>query len=108
MNIYNFHGEIEISNIGKELRKIIFSEKLAFKILTGYGSTCMISKSKNAALKSLMALKKQSLIKGFFPGDVRHTVLDQSSPYYEDKIKYSNIVKKDEDYGNPGIIFVFL
>ena len=56
-----FHGYTLISEIGKELRKIIINEKSSFKILTGYGSKTGFSKSKQAALRSLAKIKKEGL-----------------------------------------------
>ncbi|BCR36689.1 hypothetical protein [Mariniplasma anaerobium] len=103
-----FHGEIFISEIGKELRDIVKSEKSAFKILTGYGSTGGTSSSKHAALKSLRNMKKQGLIKGYCPGEVKNQLLSDTSPFYETKSKYESILKNDSDFGNDGIIFVFI
>ncbi len=103
-----FHGDVLISEIGKELRQIVKSEKTAFKILTGYGSTSGTSNSKHAALKSLRNMKKQKLINGYCPGEVKHQLLDQTSPFLETKNLYESILKSDPDFGNDGIIFVFI
>ena len=103
-----FHGDVFISEIGKELRKIVKIEKKAFKILTGYGSGGGKSKSKQAALKSLRNMKKQELIKGYCPGEVKHQLLDQKSPFLETKNLYESVLKSDPDFGNDGIIFVFI
>lgn len=103
-----FHGETPISDIGKVLRQIASKEKSAFKILTGYGSTHGVSQSKSAALKSLRNMKKSGLIKGYLPGEVKHMLLDDTSPYYETKVNYEQILKSDSDFGNDGIIFVFV
>ena len=109
MNIYKeFHGEIEISSIGKRLREIVKQEKKSFKILTGYGSTSKKSKSKEAALKSLSKMKKENLIKGFLPGEVKYKLLSKNDNFYEDKMNYADTIKNDPDYGNDGIIFVFV
>lgn len=109
MKIYEqFHGEIDRRNIGKELRCIVKNEKNNFKLLTGYGSTCGVSISKQAVIKSLNKMKQEGLIKGYLPGNIKHMVVDNKSIYYEDKIKYYNLIKNDEDYGNEGIIFVFI
>lgn len=109
MKVYTqFYGETLITDIGKELRNIIKTEKNCFKILTGYGSTVGVSKSKNAALKSLAKMKEEGLIKGYFPGEVKDNLLTSASPYYESKINYESIVKRDNDYGNDGIIFIFV
>ena len=103
----NFHGNIEISKIGFELRKIAKLGK-DFKILTGYGSTCGLSKSRIAAIKSLSKMKNEGIIKGFLPGEVKFNILKENSPYYEDKINFSQRIKNDSDFGNDGIIFIFI
>lgn len=103
-----FHGNILISNIGKELRNIAKKEKTAFKVLTGYGSTTGYSKSRSAVLKSLASMKKEGIIKGYFPGEIKLQLLTDKSPYYDSKVNYESIVKSDFDYGNEGIIFVFV
>lgn len=103
-----FHGEILISEIGKELRDIVKREKSAFKILTGYGSSSGKSNSKHAALKSLRNMKKQGLIKGYCPGEVKNQLLSDNSPFYETKSLYESVLKNDSDFGNDGIIFVFV
>lgn len=109
MKIYTeFHGQIDSKDIGKKLRELVKKEKQTFKILTGYGSTSNISKSKSAAIQSLKKMKKGGLIKGFIPGEIKFQVLSENSPFYEDKIKYQNILKNDIDYGNEGIIYVIL
>ena len=88
-----FHGDILINDIGKRLREIIKKENKSFKILTGYGSSIGMSQSKKAALKSLMKMKKEGLIKGYFPGEVKFQLLAPDSIYFNDKLEYSNIVK---------------
>lgn len=103
-----FHGEIEIKEIGKELRKIVRLEKCAFKILTGYGSESGKSKSKVAALKSLKNMKKSGLIQGYIPGEITSQLIIDNSLYKETKEKYFNVLKSDNDFGNDGIIFVFI
>ena len=103
-----FHGETPITDIGKRLREIIKQEKTSFKILTGYGSTSNNSKSKQAAIKSLIKLKNEGLIKGFLPGEIKSKLLTENDYYYEDKLKYGSSLKNDQDYGNDGIIFIFL
>lgn len=103
-----FHGDILISEIGKELREIVKSEKSAFKILTGYGSSSGVSNSKHAALKSLKSMKKQGLIKGYCPGEVKNQLLTQTSPFLETKSLYESVLKSDPDFGNDGIIFIFI
>jgi hypothetical protein len=105
-----FHGQILISDIGKTLREISKKEKTHFKVMTGYGSTTGQSQSKIAVLKSLRLMKKEGLIKGFLPGEVKNHVLFPSSPYYiyvEDKLNYETVILKDIDYGNPGVVFIF-
>lgn len=109
INLYKeFHGNINISDIGKRLREIIKREKTVFKILTGYGSESGKCQSKGAAIKSLTKMKKQGLIKGFLPGEVKYELLDNKSFYYQDKLLLSTIIKDDSDYGNDGIIFIFV
>lgn len=103
-----FHGEIPIKDIGKRLREIVRTTKTSFKILTGYGSTGATSKSKFAAITSLTKMKKEGLIKAFLPGEVLTKILMSNDPYYTDKQKYQNVIKNDSDYGNEGIIFIFL
>lgn len=103
-----FHGDINISDIGKELRKIVSTEKKSFKIMTGYGSTTGNSISKGSALKSLKNMKKEGLIKGYLPGEVKYILLNDNSPYYETKLTYESQIKSDVDFGNEGIIFVFV
>ena len=103
-----FHGEFLISEIGKELRKIVKIEKVSFKILTGYGSTSGSSRSKIAVLKSLGKMKKEGLIKAYLPGEIKDQILLDNSPYYNDKLKYESILRSDKDFGNDGIIFVFI
>ncbi len=103
-----FHGDIQISDIGKELRRIVSIEKKSFKILTGYGSTTGASLSKTSALKSLKNMKKEGLIKGYLPGEVKNILLSENSPYYETKLNYESILKSDIDFGNEGFIFVFV
>lgn len=103
-----FHGDLPISDIGKELRRILKMEVHHFKVLTGYGSTTGSSKSKTMVLKSLSKLKKDALIQGYFPGEVKNEPLTSQSPYCEAKMQYGSLVKNDPDYGNDGIIFVFI
>lgn len=104
----HFHGETQIQDIGQELRKIVRQEKTAFKILTGYGSTSGKSDSKFAALKALSRMEREGLIKGFVPGEVKRSLLSDTDPYYKAKQNYISILKADSDYGNDGIIFVFI
>lgn len=103
-----FHGDILISNIGKELRLIVKTNKTSFKVLTGYGSFNGKSSSKGAVLKSLSKMKKEGLISGYFPGEVKSQILKDNSVFYDYKLKYETRVKKDYDYGNAGIIFIFI
>ncbi|MFA6889506.1 MAG: hypothetical protein WCQ80_00620 [Bacilli bacterium] len=109
MKIYHqFHGEIAISDIGKELRQIVKRESIAFKVLTGYGSTTGSCQSKNAVLRSLSKMQKEGLVKGYLPGEVKTQVLMSHCRYYVTKMRYQSILKTDPDYGNDGIIFVFI
>lgn len=103
-----FHGEIETKQIGKELRNIIKNEKDNFKILTGYGSTCGISISQNKAIRTLNKMKKEGLIKGFLPGNINDILVTEKSCWYNEKMKYCNLIKNDCDFGNEGVIFVFV
>lgn len=102
-----FHGDIQITEIGRELRKLVKVEKSSFKILTGYGSSTGSSKSKYAALKSLSKMKSEGLIKGYIPGEVKYQLLNSTSLYYEEKMTYGELLKNDSDYGNDGVIFIF-
>ncbi|MDR1793885.1 MAG: hypothetical protein LBR25_00605 [Erysipelotrichaceae bacterium] len=109
INTYRqFHGQLLISDIGKELRRIAKIERGTFKILTGYGASTGVSQSKQAALKSLANMKREGLIAGYLPGDIRNQALSISSPFYDTKSKYWPQIKTDPDYGNRGIIFVFV
>lgn len=109
MKIYDeFHGDTNKIAIGKKLREIVQIERQHFKILTGYGSSSGCSISKITALKSLAKMEKEGLIKGYFPGEVKNELLNNSSPYYKAKTSYGKLVKNDPDFGNDGIIFIFL
>ena len=88
--------------------EIVRTTHTSFKILTGYGSTGVTSKSKQAAIKSLTNMKKEGLIKGFFPGEVKTKLLSSKDYFYEDKVKFQNAIRNDPDYGNDGIIFIFV
>ncbi len=103
-----FHGNILISEIGKELRKIVKTEKTAFKILTGYGASSGSSQSKGAALRSLSKMKKEGIIQGYAPGEIKNQLLLDTSPYYDTKTRYESVLKGDSDFGNDGIIFIFV
>lgn len=109
MKTYDFHGTIEISEIGKEIRRICTIEKTSFKLLTGYGASSGVSKSKNAANKSLSKLKKEKVVKDYFSGNVLASLqTNQDSYEYYIKNEYGQRLKNNKDYGNDGIIFVFL
>ncbi|MBN2504998.1 MAG: hypothetical protein JXB20_06630 [Bacilli bacterium] len=103
-----FHGTTFIQDIGKELRSIVRNEKNSFKIMTGYGSSTGTSKSKTAALRSLAKMQSEGLIKGYFPGEVKNMLLSSDNPFHEAKMTYGQTVKNDPDYGNDGIIFIFI
>lgn len=111
MNTYKaFHGDIPLSDIGKQLRVIAKSEKSSFKVMTGYGSESGLSKSKEAVLKSLSNMVKEGMIKGYLPGEVKNHLITPSSKFFrylDDKLKFESLISKDIDYGNPGIVFVF-
>ena len=109
MRQYDFHGSVPIDTIGKELRNIAL-RKENFKILTGYGSTSGVSKSKDAALRSLRNMKSQGLIKGYLPAEKCTELLSHGDPYLEIKQRYKDILSSDRDarIGNDGIIFVFV
>lgn len=109
MKEYDFHGTIELSEIGKELRTIAKKGK-DFKILTGYGSTIGMSKSKEKALNSLKKMKKEGLIKDFIPGDRINSILGVGEYFTSVKIRYQQKLKEDPDArrGNPGMIFIFI
>lgn len=102
-----FHGDILPSEIGRKLRDIVKQNK-NFKIMTGYGSTTGVSESKKRALTSLRKMKKEGLITDYFPGDIKDQILSPNSSFYETKLKYESQVRKDRDYGNPGIIFIYI
>ena len=87
---------------------IVITTHTLFKILTGYGSTGIQSKSKFAAITSLTKMKKEGLIKAFSPGEVLTKLLTSNDPYYADKQKYQSLIKNDPDYGSDGIIFIFV
>ena len=107
MKIYDeFHGETQINAIGKRLREIVKIEKRSFKVVTGHGSSTGVSRSKSAALRSLGKMKKEGLVKGFFPGDSVN--ISKKDQYYQDRQTFSGLVNGDKDYFNPGIIFVFV
>lgn len=109
MKTYDLHGTVDISEIGKEIRKICKLEKTSFKLLTGYGSTSGLSKSKNAAFKSLAKLRKENIVKDYFSGNVLSTLQTNHESYeYYVKNVYAQKFKNDQDFGNDGIIFVFL
>ena len=109
MREYDFHGTIELSDIGKELREIAKRNE-DFKILTGYGSNTGMSKSKEKALNSLRKMKKEGLIKDFIPGDKINSILGVGEYFTSVKIKYMDKLKSDSDAkrGNPGMIFIFV
>ena len=108
MKTYDFHGSIEPTEIGKEIRRICREEKESFKLLTGYGSTSGTSKSKNAAMKSLGKLKREGIVKDYFSGDVLSTLQTNIDSYeFIVKNKYIQKLKNDKDFGNDGIIFVY-
>lgn len=109
MKTYDFHGSINPSEIGKEIRTICKKEKTSFKLLTGYGSTSGTSKSKSAALMSLSKLKKENIVKDYFSGDVLAKLQTNENSYeYKIKQEYGRRLNRDRDYGNDGVIFVFL
>jgi hypothetical protein len=109
MNVYRqFHGDIPINEIGRELRRLVMLEKENFKILTGYGSSKGTSHSKSAALKALEKMKHEGMINGYLPGEVKQQLLTDKSPFYESKMQYDTLVKSDTDYGNDGIIYIFV
>ncbi len=102
-----FHGEVPIDMIGKELRLIVARHE-SFKILTGYGSTYGHCKSKTAALKSLGRMWREGLIKGYIPAEkVTELIMDPHDNYLKVKMQYWSILKNDRDRGNNGIIYVF-
>ncbi len=103
-----FHGQIPPQDIGRRLRDIVKKEKTSFKIMTGYGASSGQSNSKKAALSSLRNMKKQGLISAYLPGEVKHHLLKESSSYYPTKMLYETQIRDDKDYGNDGIIYVFI
>jgi hypothetical protein len=108
MKTYDFHGSIDLSNIGKEIRQLLKIESKSFKLLTGYGSSSGVSKSKLKALTSLSKLRQEGLIKDYFSGDVLSRLQTNPESYeYQVKMLYAERLKQDKDFGNDGIIFVF-
>lgn len=105
---HKFHGDIPAKDIGMSLRAIVKTESKNFKILTGFGATTGMSNSKKSALKSLNKMKKEGLIKGYLPGEVKHQIISESQPFYEDMITFASMIKNDPDFGNDGIIFIFV
>lgn len=109
MKTYDFHGSIQLSDIGKEIRKICQLESVSFKLLTGYGSSSGVSKSKIAAMKSLIKLKREGIIKDYFSGDTLINLQTNPDSYeYQVKTKYAQKLKNDKDFGNDGVIFVYV
>ena len=53
-------------------------------------------------------MKSEGLIKAYLPGEIKYKLIDSKSEYYFDKLKYIKIIKDDKDFGNEGIIYVFL
>lgn len=53
-------------------------------------------------------MKNEGLIRDFLPGEVRYEPLTSASPYYKAKMEYGNQIKNDSDYGNEGIVFIFI
>lgn len=103
-----FHGNIPSHLIGKHLREIVKTEKSHFKILTGYGSSSGQSLSKNAAIRSLSKMVKEGLIDGFLPGEAKMKIYPSTSILTQMKIRFESVIKADVDYGNDGIIFIFV
>jgi len=109
MRTYDFHGSIELTEIGKEIRRICAEESISFKLLTGYGSSSGVSKSKVAAMKSLSKLKREGVVKDYFSGDVLSKLQTYVNSYeYQVKTEYAQKLKKDNDFGNDGVIYVFM
>lgn len=103
-----FHGRVPQKDIGKRLREIVKVEKKSFKIVTGYGSSSLRSQSKHAALSSLRRMVEEGIIVAYLPGEIKHEILKSNSSYFAYKIKYEARIKNDIDYGNDGIIFIFV
>ena len=109
MNIYKqFHGDIPTDRIGQELRRINKTEKGIYKILTGFGSTTGICKSKESAIKALRKMKKEKMIKGFIPADKLTQLLQGRDEFFDLKVEYDKILKRDKDYGNDGVIYIII
>lgn len=103
-----FHGQLPTKDIGKRLREIAKKEKEAFKVVTGYGSSSLRSASKVSVLASLRKMVEEGVIVGYLPGEVKHQLLKENSTYFPYKIKYEATIRGDVDYGNDGIVFVFI
>ena len=39
---------------------------------------------------------------------MKYQIIDKNSYLYNDKIAFFNLIKLDDDFGNEGIIFVFI
>lgn len=110
MKLYDFHGTIPEKEIGKELRMIARGSKEDFKILTGYGSTTEICKSKAMAIKSLRKMRQEGIIKAFLPAETFTNLLWDNDEFYDVKMVYQKRIIGDKDarIGNDGVIFVFV
>ena len=103
-----FHGEMPAKMIGKRLREIAAKEQV-FKIVTGYGSSSGIQKSKQAALKALSNMVKEGVIAAYLPAEkVFEVSVNENDIYYKARTTYENILREDNDKGNEGVIYVFV
>ena len=99
---------MQVTDIGKRLREIAKREA-SFKIMTGYGSSSGKCRSKKAALNSLKKMRQEGLIAAYIPGEkVTELIADSNDPYRDVKSRYNDILRKDRDAGNDGVIFVFV
>ena len=53
-------------------------------------------------------MEQEGLIAGYLPGEVRNEAIKSNSAYFDFKLKYESQISKDSDYGNDGVIFIFM
>ncbi len=110
MILYDFHGNVPLNEVGKELRSIVRKTGSDFKVLTGYGSQSGVCRSKMMALKSLRKMRKEGFFKGTAPAEIYTEIVYSADEFYDVKMNYRHRIEMDKDarYGNEGVIFVFV